>query len=122
MQIMTQDECRLVNSDYVSQFYIEKTAEGAKIIACTTDMIILLGTYDNVDQAKNVLDFIGICMADKDRQSKITQIPTQEDMAMSGKLFSKGSKYSGLKKLLTHAMSSDDSEFDLESLLKDILN
>lgn len=41
---------------------------------------------------------------------------------MSDDLFSKGSKYSGLKKLLTHVMSSDDSEFDLGSLLKDILN
>ena len=122
MYIMTQDERRLVNSDYVSQFYIEKTPEVAKIIADTTDMNILLGTYDNVGHAENVLEFIVICMVDKDRQSKITQVPAQEDMAMSGKLFSKDSKYSGLKKLLTHAMSSDDSEFDLESLLKDILN
>lgn len=119
---MSQDGLRLVNSDYVKQFYIEKTTEAAKIIADTDDMNILLGAYDNIEHAKKVLEFIGICMVDEDRQSKITQVPTQEDMAMSDDLFSKGSKYSGLKKLLTHVMSSDDSEFDLESLLKDILN
>lgn len=122
MYIMSQDELRPVNSDYVKQCYIEKIHEGARLIAETDTSIIQLGTYDNIDHTKKVLEFIGICMVDEDRQSKITQVPTQEDMAMSDDLFSKGSKYSGLKKLLTHVMSSDDSEFDLESLLKDILN
>ena len=122
MYIMSQDELRLVNSDYVKQCYIEKIHEGARLIAETDTSIIQLGTYDNIDHTKKVLEFIGICMVDEDRQSKITQVPTQEDMAMSDDLFSKGSKYSGLKKLLTHVMSSDDSEFDLGSLHKDILN
>lgn len=52
MYIMSQDELRLVNSDYVKQCYIEKIHEGARLIAETDTSIIQLGTYDNIDHTK----------------------------------------------------------------------
>lgn len=127
MYIMSQDGHRLVNSDYVKQFYIEKIHEGARLIAETDTSIIQLGTYDNIDHAKDALEFIGICVVDKDKQNKITQVPTQEDMAMCNGLCSEGLKLSSLKKVLAHMLSlkeenHDDSKFDIESMLKDIFN
>lgn len=129
MQIMSQDGRRLVNSDYVKQFYIEVIHEGTRLIADTDACVIQLGTYDNVDHAKDALEFIGICMVDKDKQNKITQAPTQEDMAICNGFCSEGLKLSSMKKVLAHMLSlketpenHDDSKFDIESMLKDIFN
>lgn len=120
MQIMSQDGCRLVNSDYVKQFYIEKIHEGARLIAETDISIIQLGTYDNIDHAKQALKFINFCLVNPDAQCKCTQAPAGEDVARSGDLFSGGLNPSGLKKTLAHALSLKGD--DLESMLKDILN
>lgn len=105
MQVMSQDGRRLVNGDYVSQFYIEETPEGVRLMAAT-DVDVVLGTYDKVGHAEMALKFIGVCMVDEDAQNKITQVPTREDMAMSDDLFSEGLNPAGLKKLFAHALSS----------------
>lgn len=105
MQVMSQDGRRLVNGDYVSQFYIEETPEGVRLMAAT-DVDVVLGTYDKADHAEMALKFIGVCMVDEDAQNKITQVPTREDMAMSDDLFSEGLNPAGLKKLFAHALSS----------------
>lgn len=73
MQIMSQDGLRLVNSDYVKQFYIEETPEGAKLTADTGASILPFGTYDNIEHAKKALKFINFCMVDEDAQKKCTQ-------------------------------------------------
>lgn len=127
--IMSQDKRTLVNSDYVRQFYIEENHKGVQLMA-TTDTDIQLGTYNNIGHAEKALEFIGICLVDKGRQNKITQVPTPEDIAEAENFSLEGLNPSDLKKALARALSSgggvsenhDDSELDLESLLKSILN
>lgn len=80
MWIMSQDGRRLVNGDYVSLFYIEETADGAKLMAAT-DADVVLATYGKVSHAETVLKYIGVCMVDEDAQGKIMQTPTREEMA-----------------------------------------
>lgn len=129
MQIMSQNGRQLINGDYVSQFFIEETENGAKLMAAA-DVDILLGTYDKVAHAEMALKFIGVCMVDEDAQSKITQVPTREDMEMGDKLASGDLNPTGLKKLFEHAVSSrggapensDDSGPDLLSLLRGLLD
>lgn len=108
MQIMSQDHKRLVNSEYVSQFYVEETESGVKLIAAA-DVDILLGTYDKPEHAKRALNFISVCMVDEDAQGKITQTPTREDMALSEKLLNDNARPTGpesLRALFESVMSS----------------
>lgn len=108
MQIMTQDNRRLVNGDFVSSVYIENASDGVKLIAAA-DTDILLGSYDKMEHAEKALKFIGICLVDEDVQSKITQVPTRADMALKDDLFSEGLNPDGMKKLFERAMSLQGS-------------
>ena len=130
MQVMTQDHKRLINSEYVSQFYITETDEGVKLIA-VADTGITLGTYSKPEHAEMALKFIGICLVDEDAQNKITQVPTRKDMELSDDLIPSGLNPDGLKKLFERAMSSKggvteypegDSVHDIFSLLNSILD
>ncbi len=130
MQIMTQDHKRLINSEYVSQFYIVEDDKGVKLMAAT-DVDVTLGSYSKPEHAEMALKFIGICLVDEDAQNKITQVPTREDMERSDDLIPSGLNPDGLKKLFERAMSSrggapenpdGDSVPDLFSLLKSILD
>ncbi len=105
MQILSQNGRRLINGDYVSQFFIEETENGAKLMAAA-DVDIFLGAYDKVDHAEMALKFIGVCMVDEDAQNKITRVPTREDMEMGDKLSSGDLNPAGLRKLFEHAVSS----------------
>lgn len=103
MQIMTQDHRRLVNSEYVSQLFIEPTDDGAKLMAAA-DVDILLGTYGKMEHAEMALEFIGVCMVDEDAQGKITQVPTREDMAHGDELLNKDLNPDGLRKLFERTL------------------
>ena len=105
MQIMTQDHKRLINSEYVSQFYIVEDDKGVKLMAAT-DVDVTLGSYSTPEHAEMALKFIGICLVDEDAQNKITQVPTREDMERSDDLIPSGLNPDGLKKLFERAMSS----------------
>lgn len=106
MQIMAQNCKSLVNSDYINQIYIEETARGIKLMAAAeAEENIILGTYDKLEHAEKVLAFIGVCMADEAAHSRITQIPTREDMEINDTLASSGPNPGGLKKLLKRAIS-----------------
>ena len=85
MQIMTQDRRKLINGDFVSQFYIEQVNDHANLMA-SADTDILLGTYDKIEHAELVLGFIGHCAVDEDAQNKVTQIPGRKEMEFSDKL------------------------------------
>lgn len=126
MQIMTQDNRRLINGDFVSSVYIESASDGVKLIAAA-DTDILLGSYDKMEHAEMALKFIGVYLVDEDAQSKILQVPTRADMALKDDLFPEGLNSDGMKKLFERAMPSrgkpenlDDSVPDLFSLLKSI--
>ena len=105
MQIISQDHKRLINGDYVSQFFIEETENGVKLMAAT-DSDILLGTYGKVEHAKMALQFIGICMVDEDAQGKITQVPSRDDMEQGDELLSKSLNPDGMRKLFEKALSA----------------
>lgn len=106
MQIMTQDHKRLINSEYVSQFYIVEDDKGVKLMAETDMVHIELGAYSKPEHAEMALKFIGICLVDEDAQNKITQVPTRKDMELSDDLIPSGLNPDGLKKLFERAMSS----------------
>lgn len=77
MHIMTQDHKKLINSEYVSEFYIKETDKNVELIA-VGDTDILLGTYSKQEHAEMVLEFIGHCLVDEEAQTKVTQVPSRK--------------------------------------------
>lgn len=113
MFFMTQNRKALINGEFVSAFYIEESdkIEAAdknkyRLMADGPDGAILLGYYEKAEHATTALKFIGCCLVDDDAKAKITQIPTNEDLALKDKFTGDKSFMAGLEKLKEAIMSS----------------
>jgi len=89
MYILTQDSKTIIDSEYVSRFFIDSNPDKTVFsLIAKADETILLGTYPKLDQAVTALKYIGVCIVDEDAQGKITVVPSREDMAFNDELSS----------------------------------
>ena len=111
MYIMAQNHKMLINSDNVKLFYLETSSEGSSVMA-EIDSDISLGTYDKLEHAELVLEFIGYSLVNKDTQNKITQVPSRDELtAENCKNITDGVTPKDLKDLFERAMSLTDTKF-----------
>jgi len=108
MKLLSQNGRRFINGDEVRQIYTTENRDKSEVqlnAEITGGGNIPLGSYETMEHAEIVLKVIGICSVDSDSQSKITQIPTREDMKLTDNLFARMPKSDGMKKLFEQIIS-----------------
>jgi hypothetical protein len=115
MQIMSQDRRRLVNSEAVSQFYIEPANTTTELYAVADGRDVLLGDYDKTEHAESALKFIGVCMVDEDTKGKITQVPSRKDMTLKDKLLGSAGAPKDFAELMEKVLSVGPGGGDTEN-------
>ena len=82
MLIMSQDKMRLINSEFMREFFVHELPETTQLLASFEDGDVMLGSYSTLERAQTALEFVSFCFNTEDYQDRQTLlVPTDEDMS-----------------------------------------